>query len=667
MKKLLTFLSLIFLFSLAVAQNGFAQRSAFLGVESDEISRSKARKMGLENPYGVLIDKVVDRSSADKAGLRPMDYLYRINRYEFDYDRDLGDILDNFRSGDVVDLYIVRKGKKIVLNTRLGNSDDRGSGYTHDGNGRPFLGVVDSGSYPEGLSVDVVNNSTAERAGMRDGDILQKIDGYPIYTFGDVSRALRNIQAGQNIELQYIGARDVQYATVRIEGRAEGWEDKFEKKMDAFAERMESFGERIESKAERWAEDVENRFEKNSPEYEAAAERFGRSIATDIVETIFNTKCEEEDIYRSSSSKAFLGIYSDRLSRKKAKYLEYDNPYGNYVKGIIDNTTASEYGLQAFDYIYGIDEYRTGENQSLGSILNRYRVGDSAELILIRKGKTKRIPIVFNPRMTTNHITNKECEQAFLGVIQRTVSKNGMVFINTVRNSAAERMGLKDGDQVININGHKIYDWTDLGIATDSHKPNTNMRVKVLRNGKKLSFSGVVTSKKQQNKEDCNDKVSLTFERSTPRTTTSSTSTSDENDDFNISLSWENDDKKSNSRSDTKVNTSYSRAIITEISASEANKFGLVVPTDNSLSVSKIHLSPNVNNDMFTLSFNLSNSGDTAVKIINETGREIYNYELTDFSGNFEDKVDIVRNGKGTYLLIISQNGKNLTKKILLQ
>ena len=46
---------------------------------------------------------------------------------------------------------------------------------------------------------------------------------------------------------------------------------------------------------------------------------------------------------------AFLGIYSERVSKEKAKKLGFDNPYGSYVSSVIPGTAA---GRAASNYTF---------------------------------------------------------------------------------------------------------------------------------------------------------------------------------------------------------------------------------------------------------------------------------------------------------------------------
>ena len=52
------------------------QESAFLGVNIADMSESKAKKLGLENPYGTYVSSVIKNSAADKGGIKPLDYIH---------------------------------------------------------------------------------------------------------------------------------------------------------------------------------------------------------------------------------------------------------------------------------------------------------------------------------------------------------------------------------------------------------------------------------------------------------------------------------------------------------------------------------------------------------------------------------------------------------------
>ena len=87
----------------------------------------------------------------------------------------------------------------------------------------------------------------------------------------------------------------------------------------------------------------------------------------------------------------------------------------------------------------------------------------------------------------------------------------------------------------------------------------------------------------------------------------------------------------------------------------------------NTLEVADLSFYPNPNDGRFTLRFSAPESGATAVRIFDTTGRTVYEEKLGDFSGAYEKQIDISAEAKGVYFLTISQNDKLLNKKIVLE
>lgn len=660
MKQFLTFATCFLL-----ALTGVSAQKAFLGVNSDEVSRSKARAMNFDNPHGVIIDKVVKNTAADRAGLQPADYLYRIGNNEFDSNYGLTEALAEFRSGDRSVLYIVRKGKNYSKDVTFGSYADRGHDYTTDRNRTPFLGVSSTHnngrSDVAGVAVDITNGSTAEAVGMRNGDILTHIDDYRIVDWGDISNALRNIDVGDDITVRYVRNGESMKGSSTIntrENRNSSFHSSdFEDRMERFGEKMERLGERIGEKAEHWAENAERWVDENEDEIEARAESFGREIE-ETVESIFNDEGEYERRNRSTGEKAFIGIYSDRISSDKASYLGFDNRYGSYITGIVDNTAADEGGLKPFDYIYGIDQYRVGKEQSLGTILHKYRAGDDAEIVYLRNNKKQTGQITFAPRSQARYTNVSDCDEPFLGISKTHDSRNGYITIRPLNNTTAKEMGLEEGDAIKEINGYPIYDWSDISTAIDMMKPGETIRLVVDRAGKQKNFSAVVKARREM--RDCDDH-------------NDNDNDDDKDTDNNFDFDWDSDEvivSRGGSPSNP-VDISDMEVKVEVMPSEDADemrqKYGVDMPVISNLEVAQIEVFPNPSVGMFMLKFDLPQKGDTAVRIFNALGREIYNYELDNFSGTFEDSIDISQNGAGSYYLAVTQNGRTMTKKIILQ
>jgi S1-C subfamily serine protease len=649
--------TLLFFFTLLFSTQILAQshhsNSAFLGVESDEINTEKARILGLDNPHGIIIEKVVKNSAADRAGLQPFDYLYRINDREFTEDHGLTQALRAQKSGDEVVLYFIRKGNSKSQKVSLGGQNDRNQGYTSDRNSgkRAFLGVSHVAYTNSGVVVNITNNSTAEELGMEDGDILTFINGYRIVDWGDITTALRTISTGDEVVINYISDGQKRRGSGNIGsnpnrhnhyGNHNDRGEIFEEKMERFGESMEELGEEIEENAEEWAE------------------KFGDNFG-DAISEIFEG--DRDNNRRLNNNSAFLGINSHRPSAEKARFLNFENRYGSYIENVIENTAAKNAGLQAFDYVYGIDEYRTGENQSLGTILHKYQSDDNAEVLFIRSGKKQRNAIKFIPKSEARFSNIDECDEAFLGVrnVPNHTRSKGNVAVNPIENSTANLMGILKGDIIKEINGYPVFDWSDVATGVDAMKPGEKIKVSLSRNGEGRVLSGTIKSKRETNgssrcnegSDNDNEDFNFNFDFDI-----------DENDDDNVRISRSPSDEERRNIDDMEV-------VVEDLTGADADnmraKYGVDMPVVSDLQVTQVTLFPNPSMGMFTLKFNLPQNGDTAIRIFNNLGREIYNYELSGFSGEFEDNIDISQNGAGSYFLAITQNGKTMTKKIILQ
>ena len=87
----------------------------------------------------------------------------------------------------------------------------------------------------------------------------------------------------------------------------------------------------------------------------------------------------------------------------------------------------------------------------------------------------------------------------------------------------------------------------------------------------------------------------------------------------------------------------------------------------NELAVDKLKFNPNPNNGVFDLKFELSDNAPVQVKIMDMNGKEVYDNQVNNFSGNYNENIDISENGAGIYLLQIVQGKSASTHKIVIQ
>lgn len=134
---------------------------------------------------------------------------------------------------------------------------------------------------------------------------------------------------------------------------------------------------------------------------------------------------------------------------------------------------------RAFKFFDGQRSFSFGPGENIEMLFNGDRMGDFG----MREGK---------PR-------------AFLGVGTQSVSTNdgegsteGAVITSVTKGSAAEKAGLKEGDDIVKINDKKIKTPADLTEAIGSHKPNEEVTVHYKRNGKDMTAKAKLGETKEQ-------------------------------------------------------------------------------------------------------------------------------------------------------------------------
>lgn len=190
--------------------NGFNftfSNSAFLGVLVDKADQ------------GVVIKKVIDTSSAQKAGLKENDIITKVGDETIASPEDLQKAIAKYKVGDNITVNYLRDGKKRSANVTLGKFisgkvtdiridslvDSLGRRFRLDlppmareyfnFNRQPQLGlkIEDTRDNNGAKILDVKEGSAAEKAGLKKDDIITEIDGQKVKGVNDVrSKVIRS-------------------------------------------------------------------------------------------------------------------------------------------------------------------------------------------------------------------------------------------------------------------------------------------------------------------------------------------------------------------------------------------------------------------------------------------------------------------------------------------
>ena len=84
------------------------------------------------------------------------------------------------------------------------------------------------------------------------------------------------------------------------------------------------------------------------------------------------------------------------------------------------------------------------------------------------------------------------------------------------------------------------------------------------------------------------------------------------------------------------------------------------------LKVNDINYYPNPTDGRFNLQFQAAEK-PTTVQILGMDGRSVYQEEISDFSGSYQNELDLSNQKRGIYLLRIQQGSRTINKKIVIE
>lgn len=206
---------------------------SWLGVETQEVTSDKAKALRLSSERGVVLGRIVQDSPAAKAGLKEDDVVTEINGQRVEGTAQFRRMIHEIPAGRTAQLTIWRDGRSQTLSVTLGKAEEGHRVRTGAAPGalsfhvrelpdtieipempqmdwgrmmmpsmRPRLGIDAEdlsgqlGSFfgaPEGEGIlvrEVNSGSPAEKAGLKAGDVITKINDQRIRTVGDLREKL---------------------------------------------------------------------------------------------------------------------------------------------------------------------------------------------------------------------------------------------------------------------------------------------------------------------------------------------------------------------------------------------------------------------------------------------------------------------------------------------
>ena len=178
-------------------------RRGQLGILVQDVTPELADAMEIRRNSGAVIAQVVERSAADRAGLKVGDVITALDGKAIHSAAQLRNAVGLLRVGERVKLTIIRNGRERVIRVRIAEPEKvsaEAAGLSEQLSGA-VLGAIED-HHPlagrvEGVEVlDVERGSPAARAGLREGDIIVSVNRQPVKSVDDVRRAAAKSEHG---------------------------------------------------------------------------------------------------------------------------------------------------------------------------------------------------------------------------------------------------------------------------------------------------------------------------------------------------------------------------------------------------------------------------------------------------------------------------------------
>ncbi len=211
------FLSLSIAALLLAAGSAYAGPKAFLGVVPLAVDEEIAEKAGYKGK-GVFVSSVVEESAADEAGMKDKDIIVELAGDKLVGPGHLRDVLALHSPGEKVTVKVWRDGKTHTLTATLGEQEDAEKVFKSItikmDEPKAWLGIKMQGLTEQlaeyfgvedgALVSEVFEDSPAEKAGIKAGDVVTELDGETAETPSDLADMVGDMEPGSKVALTLV-------------------------------------------------------------------------------------------------------------------------------------------------------------------------------------------------------------------------------------------------------------------------------------------------------------------------------------------------------------------------------------------------------------------------------------------------------------------------------
>ncbi len=140
----------------------------YLGVRMSEVDSDLADALGMEKPYGALINDIEEGESADLAGLMPGDVIVEFDNKEIKFSSDLPHVVGQIKPNTNAKAIVIRDGDEIELEFVLGELPVNNESF--------IPAKINTSSDPIGLKVAEIDRDNPSMTNLPDGVVVSRVN-----------------------------------------------------------------------------------------------------------------------------------------------------------------------------------------------------------------------------------------------------------------------------------------------------------------------------------------------------------------------------------------------------------------------------------------------------------------------------------------------------------
>lgn len=178
----------------------------------------------------------------------------------------------------------------------------------------------------------------------------------------------------------------------------------------------------------------------------------------------------------NDDKQGFLGVEQDS---------DEDSDQEGLVVEVVRGSAAEKAGLKTNDLILKLNDRKVDAWDDLTDFMANTKPGDKIKVSYSRSGKTNTTEAVLTKHSEVKALPAEK--EGFLGVSSKGDDDEDRpgVEVSVIKNSGAEKAGLKTGDVILQLNDTEIRDWEDLEDLINTTKPGEKLRIQYERAGKR--------------------------------------------------------------------------------------------------------------------------------------------------------------------------------------